>query len=322
MLALLLAVTSAGAAQAHKPLPLHPGHPGEATNHRLILKDGTYQVVRKYEIVGNRVHYTSLERAGDREELPVALVDWEATRKWELDQAAAIKEVSAGMEEADENDEQQALRPEVAKDLDLPDEDTVFALDTFDGKPELVELVPVDLAMNGKQKLGPSTLNPLSAAKASLELDGAHAKVHLHVSDPAIYIALDSLDDAEQVISHAQTVKIGGASEGSNREHGAHSPASGFAIMRADEHNTVRVLGDLHVSSSGAVTQDENVIPAKVEVLPGKHWLKITPNQPLATGEYALVEILSASEINQSVWDFRIDPQSGGNAGSIGPIVK
>jgi hypothetical protein len=322
MLVLLLAVTSAGAAQAHKPLPLHPAHPGAATNHRLILKDGTYQVVRKYEIVGNRVHYTSLERAGDREELPVALVDWEATRKWEQDQAAAIKEVSAGMEESDESDEQWALRPEVAKGLDLPDEDAAFALDTFDGKPDLVELVPVDLAMNGKHKLGLSTLNPLSGAKASLELEGAHAKVHLHVLAPAIYLALDSLDDTEQLISHAQTVKIGGARGGSNRKHGAHSLASGFAIMRADEHNTVRVLGDLHVSSSGAVTQEENVFPAKVEVLPGKHWLKITPNQPLAPGEYALVEIISASEINQSVWDFRVDPQSGDNAGSIGPIVK
>jgi len=51
------------------------------------------------------------------------------------------------------------------------------------------------------------------------------------------------------------------------------------------------------------------VIPTKVEVLPGKHWLKITPTQQLTIGEYAVVEILSASDINQSVWDFRVDPQ-------------
>jgi hypothetical protein len=61
---------------------------------------------------------------------------------------------------------------------------------------------------------------------------------------------------------------------------------------------------------------------AKVEVLPGKHWLKLTPTKPLLIGEYALVEILSASDINQQVWDFRVDPQLGGNPGSIGQIFK
>jgi hypothetical protein len=333
LLALLLAVASSSTAQSQTqpqaPLTVKPAQPVVTANHRLILKDGSYQIVRKYEIVGDRVRYTSLERAGDREELPVALVDWDATNKWEQDQAAAIKEVSAGMEEAEENDkeeaderdEQRARRPEVAKGLELPDEDAVFALDTFEGKPELVELVPVDLAMNGKHKLRLSTLNPLSGTKASLELDGAQASVHLHVSDPSIYLALDSRNDAEQVLSPTPAAKTG-VNEVTSRKHGAHTPASDFAIVRADVREEKRILGDLHVSPSGEVTQEENVIPTNVEVLPGKHWLKITPNQPLARGEYALVEIISASEINQSVWDFLIDPQSGANAGSTGPILK
>ena len=225
-------------------------------------------------------------------------------------------------EEAAERAEQQARQPEVAKGLELPDEDGVFALDTFQGTPELVELLPVDLALNAKNRHGLSTLNPLAGAKASLELDGQHAKVHLHVNDPAIYLALAATDNAEKVISHALTVQTGGAKEAANRKHGAHSPASGFAIVRADERRAVRIVGAVHVSPSGKVTQDENVIPAKVEVLPGKHWLKITPIEPLTIGEYALVEIISASDINQSVWDFRVDPQLGDNEGSLGPIFK
>ena len=206
-LALSLAMASSSAAQAQTPLPLKPDQPVTTTNHRLILKDGSYQVVRKYEIVGDRVRYISVERGGDWEELPVELVDWEATHMWERDHASQpVEETSPAMkeaeeidkEEADERDEQKARRPEVAQGLELPDEDGVFALDTYEGKPELVELLPADLAMDAKSRHGLSTLNPL-AVKASLELEGAHAKIHLHVNAPAIYLALASSDEAETV---------------------------------------------------------------------------------------------------------------------------
>jgi hypothetical protein len=330
-LPLLLAAVSSGFAQNQKPLPLKPGAASTAVNHRLILRDGSYQVVRQYEIVGDRVRYLSVERGGEWEELPVALVDWEATRKWERDQAGqpgeaaspAMKEAEEiDREEAAERGQQKARRPEVARGLELPDEDGVFALDTFEGTPELVELVPVDLAMNAKSRRGLSTLNPLAGTRASQELEGAHAKIHLHVTALEIFLALDARDDAEEVISHALTVETHGAKELGNGKRGAHSPSSGFALVRVDERRAVRIVGAIHVSPTGAVTQDENVIPAKVEVVAGKHWLKITPIQPLAVGEYALVEILSASEINQSVWDFRVDPSLGDNPGSLGPIFK
>ena len=87
-LALSLAMASSCAAQTQTPLPLKPDQSVTSTNHRLILKDGSYQVVRKYEIVGDRVRYISVERGGDWEELPVELVDWEATHKWERDHAS------------------------------------------------------------------------------------------------------------------------------------------------------------------------------------------------------------------------------------------
>jgi hypothetical protein len=330
-LAILLAAGCFCAAQTQTPLPLKPAAPGASVHHRLILKDGSYQIVRKYEIVGDRLRYISAERGGDWEELPVALVDWEATRKWEREHSAEAADLPSpamkaaeeiDKEEAAERDEQRARRPNVAKGLELPDEDAVFALDSFDGKPELVELLPVDLAMNAKNRRGLSTLNPLAGASASLELEGAHARIHLHVRWPAIFLSLAARDDAEQVISHALTVNTGGAKEVTNRKHGAHSPASGFALVRADERHAVRIVGAIHTSLNGTATQDENVIPARVEVVYDKHWLKITPSQSLTVGEYALVEIISSAEINQSVWDFRVDPQSGDNEGSIGPIEK
>jgi hypothetical protein len=332
LLAILLIAVVVGPVRAQKTLTVKPEQPGTSTNHRLILKDGTYQIVRKYEVVGDRVRYISVERSGEWEELPESLVDWEATRKWERDHAAekveapspAMKEAEdIDKEEAAERADQKALMPEVAKGLELPNEDGVFALDTFHDTPELVELLPNELgAVQTKTKHGLKILNPLAGANASLELDGAHARVHLHINDPAIYLSLEGREDAEQVVSHAMTVNTNGVKDVASRKHGAHSATSGFAIVRVDERRAVRIVGAIHMSPNGTVTQDEDVMGAKVEMLPGKHWLKITPDKPLLIGEYALVEILSASDINQSVWDFRVDPQLGDNVGSIGPIFK
>lgn len=316
-----------------KPLTVQPDAPGLRTNHRLILKDGSYQNVREYKVVGDRVRYLSAERGGDWEEMPVDLIDWEATRKWERDHASeaeaesdaspAMKEAEAiDKEESTERDEQKARMPEVAKGLELPDEDGVFALDTYEGTPELVELVPSEAGLNAKGKRGLSILNPMAGQKATIELEGAHAKVHLHVNDPAIYLSLNSTDNTEHVLSHAMTVDTGSAKEIANRKHGAHSAQSGFAIVKVDERRALRIVGAIHISPTGNITQDEDVVPAKVEVLPGKHWIKLVVERPLLIGEYALVEILSPSDINDQIWDFRVDPQLGDNPGSLGPIYK
>jgi hypothetical protein len=329
-MAILMLTAGAVLVRAQKTLPLKPDVPGTGTNHRLILKDGTYQLVRKYEVVGDRVRYISIERSGDWEELPESLVDWDATRKWERDHAAQVDDASPAMKEAESIDKEEAAerqeaisrRPEVAKGLELPDEDGVFALDTFQGSPELIEMLPTELNANTKSKRGLNTLNPMASSNASLELDGAHAKVHFHVNDPVLYLSLNARDDAEGVISHAMVVNTSGAKEAASRKHGAHSATSGFAIVRVDERRAIRVVGAIHMSPNGTVTQNEDVIPTKVDVLPGKHWLKITPAQQLTIGEYALVEILSPSDINQSVWDFRVDPQLGDNPASLGPILK
>ena len=310
-----------------------PDAPGLTHNHKLILKDGSYQMVRKYEVVGDRVRYLSLER-GEWEELPNDLVDWDATRRWEQNHVGpyqspneasdAMKEAAAiDKEEAAERDEMKARMPEVAKGLELPDQDGVFVLDTYQGTPELVELVPSDLNLHQKDRKGLATLNPLAGSRATIELNGANAKVHLHVNDPEIYVALESQDEVEHVLSHAMTVQThGGQVVAGDRKHGAHSPQSGFAIVKVDERREVRIIGGINVSPTGKVTQSENVIPAKADVLPGKHWLKLTPEATLSIGEYALVEILSPSDISQSVWDFRVDPRMGDNPGSLGPILK
>ncbi len=326
-MAALPAWPAATLAQQHKPLPAQPGVPGMNSNHRLILKDGSYQMVRQYQIAGDRVRYLSQER-GEWEEMPADLVDWDATRRWERDHTPGQGDSSPAMKEAEDLDkeeaatreDQKARMPEVAKGLELPDQDGVFVLDTFQGTPELVELLPIDLSLNQKNRHGLSTLNPLAGEKASIELEGAHAKIHLHVNQPEIYLSLDG--ENVPLTTHALTVQTVQVPGKTNRKHGAHSPSSGFAIVRVDERQRVRIVGGINVSPTGAVTQNEDVIPAKAEVVPGKHWLKLTPAEPLKIGEYALVEILSPSDINQTVWDFNVNPTLGDNPTALGPILS
>jgi hypothetical protein len=314
-----------------KPLPLKPDLPDMGRNHRLILKDGSFQVVRDYKIVGDRVHYLSQER-GDWEDMPVDLVNWDATKKWEQEHAdltaddapsPAMKEAeSIDKDEQDERNDQKARMPEIVTGLELPDEDAVFVLDNFHGTPELVELPPSDLDVNARERHGIAVLNPVAGQRADLVLHGAHSKIHLHVNDPSFFLSLGVVDDKEPVLSEPMTVHI--STEGLNHKpkEGAHSAQSGFALVKVDERNAVRMIGGIRISASGEVTQQENVVPATVQVMPGKHWLRIDPKQPLEIGEYALVEILSPSDISEQVWDFRVDPTKGDNAGSIMPIQK
>jgi hypothetical protein len=314
-------------------LPLKPQVPGVQVNHRLILKDGTYQIVRKYEIVGDRVRYISVERGGDWEELPYSLVDWVATRKWEQQaQEAADAAQSPAMQEAAEIDKEEAAErlaqkdrmPEVARGLNLPNQDGVFVLDEYQGTPELVELVPNTGDLQMSRQHGLRSVLPLQGQMAHVELEGASAKVHLHVNEPTLYLSLDSPDDAkvatDQVTAHAMTVDTRGASEVAHPKRGATSSTSGFAIVRVDERKSVRIVGTVHISPGGGITQEENVIPATVEVLPGKHWLKLKPKEPLAIGEYALIEILSPKDMNATVWDFQVNPRAGINETAIVPI--
>jgi hypothetical protein len=318
--------------QNKKPLPLKPEVPGVQVNHRLILKDGTYQIVRKYEIVGDRVRYISVERGGDWEELPESLIDWPATHKWEKQQSDLAQQQSPAMEEAAALDKAEAAErqvqkdrmPEVARGLTLPDQDGVFVLDEYQGTPELVELVPSTGDLQMERQHGIRSVLPLQGQLAHVELEGQSAKVHLHVNEPTLYLSIDSRDDkneiVEQVTAHSITVDTHGASSVAHPKRGATSATSGFAIVRVDERKSVRIVGTVHVSPTGNITQDENVIPATVEVLPGKHWLKLKPKAPLNIGEYALVEIISPKDMNASVWDFQVNPRAGLNESAIGPI--
>jgi hypothetical protein len=303
----------------------------QAPNQRLVLKDGSYQVVTKYQRVGDRVRYFSAER-GQWEELPADLVDWAATEKWTKDHAPGSAPgsdaVAPSIPEAaalDKEEQQQRARtPDVIPGLRLPDEEGVWALDTYHDQPELVVLVQNTGNVNHQtgHNVLRSALNPMGGTQQTIQIPGAESKVQLHVNEPELYVSLTATDD-DFANSSAVTVDTHGGGSVKTKDSFS-SATSQYAIVRVRsnlKHN-YRVVSGVKVAVTGSVAQTEDVIPTTVQVLPGKRWMKLTPREPLTIGDYALMEVLEPGQVNLSVWDFRIDPQGPDNKNAIIPLQR
>jgi hypothetical protein len=298
-----------------------------ATLHRLVLTDGSFQLVRRVEVKGERVRYISAERGGVWEELPLSLVDWTATLKYEHEHTAQGREESEASADAKafdeeavaEKAEQSSRTPEVLPHLRLPNQDGVWALDYFQNSPELVTLAQNSGDVN--QPTGHNVLraaiNPLASRKQEVRLDGDRSKVHLHEPQPDLYVSLSGGDDT--AADDAATFDTHGAK---GTEPVVSSSESQYAIVRLDVRRNYRVMTSVSLGALGRVSQSQDVVPTVKTILPGRHWMKVTPKQPLTTGEYAVVEVLSAKEVNLSVWDFSVSPQSGDNANAILPLRR
>jgi hypothetical protein len=304
-----------------------PGGWAQAPNQRLVLKDGTYQVVTKYQKVGDRVRYFSAER-GQWEELPASLVDWAATEAWAKHHKPGAEPVSPAVPEAAAIDKEEqharARTPDVSPGLRLPDQDGIWALDTFHDQPELVALAQNTGGVNREtsHNVLRAALNPLGGVQQSVQIPGAESKVKLHVNDPAFYVSIVGVDDNE-ADSSAVTVDTRGG--GSAKEKNAFNSAnSQYAIVRVRSNfkKDYRVVTGIKIGVGGKVTQTEDVIPTTVQVLPGNRWIRLTPKEPLTIGDFALMELLGPGEVNLSVWDFRIDPQGPDNKNALIPLQR
>jgi len=268
---------------------------------RLILKDGSYQSVVKYEVQGNRVHYLSAERY-EWEDIPSSMIDWDATNKYEaeLSSGKLTTKLVETPEEKEEREKEEANSPEVASGLRLPGSGGVFLFNQYQGKPELAEIL-----QNGsevKKSTGKSilraALTPLAGAKEAFELKGMHAQIQSHVPRPTIYVDIDEGPGNNIALSDR------------------------FRIVRAETKNGARVVGNLKVSVKGKTSEQSIIIPAKVEGLGTGEWLTVTPLGDLAPGEYAVVEMLGPDEMNLYVWDFGVNPSAPANPNTWQPAAN
>ena len=307
-------------------LAVCPGGWAQAPNQRLVLKDGTYQVVTKYQKVGDRVRYYSAER-GQWEELPQNLVDWAATEAWAKDHKPGAEPVSPAVPEAATIDQEEqharARTPDVSPGLSLPDQDGVWALDTFHDQPELVGLAQNSASVDRQtgHNVLRSTLNPLGGIQQNVQIPGAESKVKLHVNDPAFYVSIVGVDDNEADSSAVTVDTRGGAAKEKNSFNSTNSQ---YAIVRVRSNfkKDYRVVSGIKIGVAGKVTQTDDVIPTTAQALPGNRWIRLTAKEPLTIGDYALMEVLGPGEVNLSVWDFRIDPQGPDNKNALMPLQR
>jgi hypothetical protein len=146
--------------------------------------------------------------------------------------------------------------------------------------------------------------------------------VQLHVDTPVIYLRVG--DDSG--IKHGGTpltVDTHGASSARPDTPSGGSKDSGYVMVRTEVRTDARFLASFNIDALGNATrQQQDVIEATTELLPGGHWLKLTPKHPLDFGEYALMEVLSNREVNLGVWDFGVHPVAPENKDVIKPQPK
>ena len=307
----------------HEPLVNPPDTQPHRT--RLFLKDGSYQIVMSYKLVGNVVRYVSAERGGAMEDIPASLVDFDATKRWEARHAnpsAASDSTQAPVIDPEllkEEADRAALTPEIAPDLRLQTEDSVLALDTFRGTPELIPLAQTDsdLNRNTAHNVLRAAINPLSASHQIVQIKGESSLVQLHVESPVVYLRIG--DEVTPPTGTALTVDTHGATGNAPSVPAGGSPDSRYVIVRADIRVGARVLASFRINLLGGVQRQEDVVETTSELLPGGHWMKIIPTQPLSFGEYALMEVISDKEVNLGVWDFGIHPVAPENKDAIKP---
>jgi hypothetical protein len=284
---------------------------------RLILKDGTYQIVTKWEIKRDHVRYYSAERA-EWEEVPGDLIDWPATDKWnkEHEPGAPAPVVSPPVATPEEQQKEAAQI-----DAEAAAERGRTPLDTFQSIPELVHLDQSagNVNRDANHNVLRAAIGSFSGAKEPVRINGQAAHVRVHVDDPALYVSLDTGNSEEVAPEDALMVNTHGANSAKTPDEYS-SPDSRYAIVRVDVQPGQRVIGALRITRAGNATQSEDIVPTKAEILTGKHWMKLTPKEPLPIGEYALMEILAPGVINLDVWDFGVSPNAPENKHPITPV--
>ena len=264
---------------------------GPVESKRLILKDGSYQIVSKWEMRGNRVRYYSVKRY-DWEEVPNSLVDWS--------NAVAVPHAGHFSQRIDDRllaaeADHFGLDRRAGQPLDFDDgadwrgkpghggSEPHGADDVPDhrGRQDRIELVQNGGELNKQtgKNIMRAIINPLpTGSRQSIELKGLRARVQTHNSFPNLYVDIDNSDsdnDSEKPNSSAPAIGPNGIGSAPAQKPNNDSAKAGtnpklnqpdrFKIVRLQTKKDSRVVSNVKISLLGKVSNEEDIIPTTAE---------------------------------------------------------
>lgn len=280
-LSLVLATAMAAlAAAAQQTTPSPPSAaPTVSTNAsprpiQLVLKDGSVQLVRSYQVIGDRVRYYSVDRS-QWEEIPAALVDWDATRRAAVAPDTRLETALRLAREVDRSAQPGSLDvdPGLPPGVTLPSEEGLYAWDGQQLRPLQTSLAESKL---NKGRFLAQILSPVPVipTRYTIQLKGAHATTQLASSEPAFFL----------------------------RQAATAPPA--LRLLRAHVRGNRRELEWVSSYLGAQQTQAEE-IPLRQQRL-GPRLYRFQPEQDLPPGEYVLAVALADRGIDLQVWDFAV----------------
>lgn len=241
------------------------------------MKDGSFQIVSRYAVDGDRVRYFSVERA-EWEEIPSSLVDWPATKKAEADQEKADAALASKLK----TDEQAAGRApvdvdasfEVVPGVFLPPGEGAFILENHAIFPLQQSPASAKLAKGHFVEQIAVPL-PVIPSRTSVDLPGKHATFRTTNPTPEFYFRTKDLAEPEiaLIVAHVQ----------SNKRH---------------IENIDTLFGQQSLKGKSIPVQEWRV---------AEGLYRFTLGQSLAPGEYALVQFSPKDGLNLLLWDFGVD---------------
>jgi hypothetical protein len=237
-----------------------------AANLKLYMKDGTYHIVREYQVQSDRVHFYSIERS-DWEDIPLELVDLRRTQA-----EAAARETRLAEDAKVLADEEKALRDLEKEKRRIPQDPGVYWM--LGNEVQVLKVAESTVHTNkGRSVLKRLAPVPILNGKATLELAGAHS--------------LNVFDNPEQEFYIQLT------------------EPERFGIAKLTTKGAVRIVENLTtLAVVNEIEEELNMVEILKKELDGDLY-KIWPLEKLPPGEYAVVEYTDG-KVNIQVWDFAI----------------